>query len=121
MRSWEAGVTDRLWSLEDVVGIVDEWEAARRNKKMGDRKALLEAFERDLAALLSQLDATVGMNDPLWSHADNLRRRAWHLRTGDKRIKHLHRKLDDMHSLLIRQSTERQKCLDELRSIENSN
>jgi IS1 family transposase len=25
----EAGVTDRLWSLEDVVGIVDEWEAAR--------------------------------------------------------------------------------------------
>jgi hypothetical protein len=23
----EAGVTDRLWSLEDVVAIVDEWEA----------------------------------------------------------------------------------------------
>jgi hypothetical protein len=25
----EAGVTDRLWSLEDMVGIVDEWEAAQ--------------------------------------------------------------------------------------------
>ena len=24
-----AGVTDRLWSLEDMVGIVDEWEANR--------------------------------------------------------------------------------------------
>jgi len=29
----EAGVTDRLWSLEDVVGIVDEWEA---DQKAGD-------------------------------------------------------------------------------------
>ena len=26
----EAGVTDRLWSLEDMVGIVDEWEANRK-------------------------------------------------------------------------------------------
>ena len=26
----EAGVTDRLWSLEDMVGIVDEWEAANK-------------------------------------------------------------------------------------------
>ena len=26
----EAGVTDRLWSLEDVVGIVDEWEANQK-------------------------------------------------------------------------------------------
>jgi IS1 family transposase len=26
----EAGVTDRLWSLEDVVGIVDEWEASQK-------------------------------------------------------------------------------------------
>ena len=25
-----AGVTDRLWSLEDIVGIVDEWEAAQK-------------------------------------------------------------------------------------------
>ena len=25
----EAGVTDRLWSLEDMVGIVDEWEAVQ--------------------------------------------------------------------------------------------
>ncbi len=28
----EAGVTDRLWSLEDVVEIVDEWEAAQTEK-----------------------------------------------------------------------------------------
>jgi IS1 family transposase len=26
----EAGITDRLWSLEDVVGIVDEWEANQK-------------------------------------------------------------------------------------------
>jgi IS1 family transposase len=26
----EAGVTDRLWSLEDMVGIVDEWEATQK-------------------------------------------------------------------------------------------
>ncbi len=26
----EAGVTDRLWSLEDVVAIVDEWEASQK-------------------------------------------------------------------------------------------
>jgi IS1 family transposase len=26
----EAGVTDRLWSLEDMVGMVDEWEAAQK-------------------------------------------------------------------------------------------
>ncbi|MFZ0890672.1 MAG: IS1 family transposase [Candidatus Binataceae bacterium] len=28
----EAGVTDRLWSLEDVVGIVDGWEAKEKEK-----------------------------------------------------------------------------------------
>jgi hypothetical protein len=28
----EAGVTDRLWSLEDVVEIVGEWEAAQTEK-----------------------------------------------------------------------------------------
>jgi hypothetical protein len=26
----EAGVTDRRWSLEDMVGIVDEWEAGQK-------------------------------------------------------------------------------------------
>jgi hypothetical protein len=26
----EAGVTDRLWSLADVVGIVDEWEVNQK-------------------------------------------------------------------------------------------
>jgi IS1 family transposase len=26
----QAGVTHRLWSLDDVVGVVDEWEAARK-------------------------------------------------------------------------------------------
>jgi hypothetical protein len=26
----EAGVSDHLFSLEDVVGIVDEWEAANK-------------------------------------------------------------------------------------------
>jgi len=26
----EAGVTDRLWSLEDMVEIVGEWEAAKK-------------------------------------------------------------------------------------------
>jgi hypothetical protein len=26
----EAGVTDRLWSLADVVGIVNEWEVNRK-------------------------------------------------------------------------------------------
>jgi len=31
----EAGVTDRLWSLEDMVGIVDEWEAAQRQEANG--------------------------------------------------------------------------------------
>jgi hypothetical protein len=25
----EAGVTDRLWSLADMVGIADEWEGAK--------------------------------------------------------------------------------------------
>ncbi len=29
----EAGVTDRLWSLEDIVGIVDEWEAHHAQTK----------------------------------------------------------------------------------------
>ena len=29
----EAGVTDRLWSLEDMVGIVDEWEANQKDKE----------------------------------------------------------------------------------------
>ena len=29
----EAGVTDGLWSLEDMVGIVDEWEAAQKDKE----------------------------------------------------------------------------------------
>ena len=28
----EAGVTDRLWSLEDMVGIVDEWEANQKTE-----------------------------------------------------------------------------------------
>jgi IS1 family transposase len=28
----EAGVTDRLWSLEDIVGIVDEWEVNQAQK-----------------------------------------------------------------------------------------
>jgi hypothetical protein len=28
----EAGITDRLWSLEDMVGIVDEWEAAQKEQ-----------------------------------------------------------------------------------------
>jgi hypothetical protein len=31
-RRWKSGVTDRLWSRQDVVGIVDEWE--------GNQKAL---------------------------------------------------------------------------------
>ena len=26
----EAGVTDRLWSLADIAGIVDEWEASQK-------------------------------------------------------------------------------------------
>ena len=26
----EAGVTDRLWSLADIIGIVDEWEASQK-------------------------------------------------------------------------------------------
>ena len=29
----EAGVTDRLWSLEDMVQIVDDWEASQKDKK----------------------------------------------------------------------------------------
>jgi len=29
----QAGVTDRLWSLEDMVGIVDEWEASEKGKE----------------------------------------------------------------------------------------
>jgi hypothetical protein len=28
----EAGITDRLWSLEDMVGIVGEWEAAQKEQ-----------------------------------------------------------------------------------------
>jgi len=28
----EAGVTDRLWSLEDIVQIVDESESRQKNK-----------------------------------------------------------------------------------------
>ena len=27
-----AGVTDRLWELEDIVRIVDEWEAERKER-----------------------------------------------------------------------------------------
>jgi hypothetical protein len=34
----EAGVTDRLWSLADVVGIVDEWEAVQE-KSLRSRPA----------------------------------------------------------------------------------
>src|SRR5260370_34055341 len=30
----EAKVTDRLWSLEDMVGILDEWEASQKNKEL---------------------------------------------------------------------------------------
>jgi len=29
----EAGVIDRLWSLEDMVRIVDEWEANQRGEE----------------------------------------------------------------------------------------
>jgi hypothetical protein len=29
----EAGVTDKLWSLEDMVRIVDEWEASQKDKE----------------------------------------------------------------------------------------
>jgi hypothetical protein len=29
----EAGFTDRLWSLEDMVRIVDEWEASQKEKE----------------------------------------------------------------------------------------
>lgn len=32
----EAGVTDRLWSLEDIVGIVDEWEASQRTERAAE-------------------------------------------------------------------------------------
>jgi hypothetical protein len=28
------GVTDRLWSLEDAVEIVDEWEASQKDKAL---------------------------------------------------------------------------------------
>jgi len=35
-----AGVTDRLWSMEDIVGIVDDLEVARLT---GKRAALLAA------------------------------------------------------------------------------
>ena len=31
----EAGVTDRLWSLEDMVGIVDDWEANQEKQENG--------------------------------------------------------------------------------------
>ncbi len=34
----EAGVTDRLWSLEDMAGIVDKWKA----RKDSDEKERLE-------------------------------------------------------------------------------
>jgi hypothetical protein len=30
----EAKVTDRLWSLEDMVRIVDEWEASQKDKEL---------------------------------------------------------------------------------------
>jgi hypothetical protein len=29
----EAGVTDRLWSLEDMVRIADDWEASQTGKE----------------------------------------------------------------------------------------
>ncbi len=29
----EAGVTKTLWSLEDIVRIVDEWEASQKSKE----------------------------------------------------------------------------------------
>jgi len=29
----EAGVTDRLWDLTDIVRIVDEWEANQKTEK----------------------------------------------------------------------------------------
>jgi len=29
----EAGVTHKLWSLEDMVRIVDEWEASQKGKE----------------------------------------------------------------------------------------
>jgi IS1 family transposase len=32
----EAGVTDRLWSLEDIIGIVDEWEASQRTERAAE-------------------------------------------------------------------------------------
>lgn len=33
-RAMEAGVTDRLWSVADMVRIVDEWEAANVPAKL---------------------------------------------------------------------------------------
>jgi hypothetical protein len=30
MTIWQAGVTDVLWSFDDMVGIVDEWEANQK-------------------------------------------------------------------------------------------
>lgn len=87
---------------------------------MADR-TLLETFEQDLTMLLGQLEAITGENDPLWNHAFALKRRAWHLRVGDKRMWSLHRKLGDLNSLLLGQAIQRRKLLQELRSIEISN
>jgi len=33
----EAGVTDRLWSLEDMVGVVDEWGANQKARQETER------------------------------------------------------------------------------------
>jgi hypothetical protein len=32
----EAKVTDRLWSLEDMVRIVDEWEASQKTERAAE-------------------------------------------------------------------------------------
>ena len=36
----EASVTDRLWSLEDMVGIVDEWETNQRTEPAAELEAV---------------------------------------------------------------------------------
>ena len=50
----EAGVTDRLWSLEDMVGVVDEREAAQKAQKAENFKLIhypdLAGLSQDILA-----------------------------------------------------------------------
>jgi hypothetical protein len=64
----EAQVTDRRWSLEDIVRIVVERGSFSGEKRMTDRGEAMARFELNLDAWFTQFEATTRSSEsPLQS------------------------------------------------------